>query len=153
MNVAVESLITPATPADVPALAALLRGAELPHEDFATHVANFFVAKNGAGNLVGAVGAEVRGADALLRSLVVAPAQRGAGLGGRLVDKLERAGGAWGVRRWWLLTTTAEGFFAARGFRVAARCEAPEAIRGTGQFSGGCGGAAVCMTRERRGPA
>lgn len=147
-SIAIES----ATPADVTAIAALLRAAELPHEDFAAHVANFLVAKNGAGNLVGAVGAEVRGADALLRSLVVAPGQRGAGLGGRLVDELERAAAAWEVRRWWLLTTTAEIFFAARGFRVAARREAPAAIRGTGQFSGGCGCSAVCMTRERRSP-
>ena len=153
MKAAADILITPATPADVPAIAALLRDAELPREDFAAHVANFLVAKNGAGNLIGAVGAEVKGTDALLRSLVVAPAQRGAGLGGRLVDELERAAAASGVRSWWLLTTTADKFFATRGFRVATRCEAPDAIRGTGQFSGGCGGAAVCMTRERRSPA
>jgi amino-acid N-acetyltransferase len=140
-------------PADEPAIAALLRAAELPHDDFAPHVANFLVARNCAGKVIGAVGAEVGGADALLRSLAVAPAQRGAGLGGRLVDELERTAGAWGVRRWWLLTTTAEKFFAARGFRRAARHEAPEAIRRTGQFSGGCCGSAVCMTRERRIPA
>ena len=141
--------ITPATPADVPAIAALLRAAELPHEDFALHVAHFLVARSG-GALVGAVGAEVCGTDALLRSLVVAPEQRCAGLGGRLVNELERAADAWGVRRWWLLTTTAEAFFAKRRFRVAARSEAPVAIRATGQFNGGCYCSAVCLTRERR---
>jgi amino-acid N-acetyltransferase len=102
------------------------------------------------------VGAEVApggGEDALLRSLVVVPARRGAGLGGRLVDELERRAAGWGVRRWWLLTTTAEAFFAARGFRVVERSAAPEAMRATGQFSGGCGGSAVCMTRERCGGA
>lgn len=153
MNVAAEIKISPATPADAPAIAALLREADLPHEDFVPHLAQFLVARNGGGQVVGAVGTELGGADALLRSLVVAPAQRGAGLGGRLVDELERAAGAWGVRRWWLLTTTAERFFAARGFRVAARSEAPEAIQRTGQFSGECCGSAVCMTRERRNPA
>ena len=150
MTVASEIQISPATLADVPAIAALLREAELPHEDFTPLVANFLVARNGDGNVVGAMGAEVCGADALLRSLVVAPSQRGAGLGGRLVAELERAAGAWGVRHWWLLTTTAEKFFAARGFRGAARNEAPEAIQRTGQFSGGCCCSAVCMTRERR---
>jgi amino-acid N-acetyltransferase len=69
------------------------------------------------------------------------------------VDELERAAGAWGVQRWWLLTTTAEKFFAARGFRAVARREAPEAIQRTGQFNGGGCCSAVCMTRERRNPA
>jgi amino-acid N-acetyltransferase len=152
MNVAAEIQITPATPADTPAIAALLRAAELPHEDFVPHLANFLVARSD-GAVVGVVGAEVCGAEALLRSLVVAPTLRGVGLGGRLVDELERAAGARGVRRWWLLTTTAEKFFAARGFRVAARNKAPEEIQRTGQFSGGCCGSAACMTRERRRPA
>jgi len=141
--------IGPATPADLPTIAALLRAAELPDADLAPHVAHFLVARSG-GVVVGAVGAEIGGTNALLRSLVVAPSQRGAGLGGRLVSELERAAGAWGVQHWWLLTTTAEKFFATRGFRVAARSEAPEAIRRTGQFSGGCGCSAICLTRERR---
>jgi amino-acid N-acetyltransferase len=74
--------------------------------------------------VVGAVGAEVYGEEALLRSLVVAPDWRGTGMGGRLVDALERAAFGWGVRRWWLLTTTADHFFAARGFCGVARCAA-----------------------------
>ncbi len=144
--------ITPATPADVPAIAALLRAAELPADDFAPHVAHFLVARQD-GEIIGAVGAEVCGPEALLRSLVVAPAQRGTGLGTRLVNELEHAAGAWGVARWWLLTTTAEKFFAARGFEVAARHAAPGPIRQTGQFNGGCCGSAVCLTRERKGAA
>lgn len=140
-----------ARPDEVTAIAALLRAAELPHGDFSAHLGRFRVARDRAGNVVGAVGAEVHGEEALLRSLVVVPDRRGTGMGGRLVDALERAAFGWGVRRWWLLTTTAEHFFAARGFGVVARCAAPEAIRATGQFSGGCASAAVCMTRECRG--
>ncbi len=151
MNTAADWVIAGAVPGDVPAIAELLRAAKLPHGDLAPHVGHFLVARTGRGKVVGAVGAEVAGPAALLRSLVVAPDLRGTGLGGRLVDEIERAAGAWGVRRWWLLTTTAEKFFAARGFRVAARKEAPEAMHRTGQFSGGCGVAAVCLTRERRG--
>ncbi len=145
--------IGPARAADAGAIAALLRAAELPAEDFAAHLAHFLVARDARGVVIGAVGAEVYGSDALLRSLVVAPAQRGAGLGDALVRGLEAAAGDWGVTRWWLLTTTVEKFFAARGFVVAARAEAPAAIRATGQFSGGCCAAAVCLTRERRADA
>jgi N-acetylglutamate synthase-like GNAT family acetyltransferase len=141
--------ISPAAPADVPAIAALLRAAELPADDFAPHLGHFLVARS-EGAVVGAVGAEVCGEAALLRSLVVEVSQRGAGLGGRLVDELERAADGWGVRRWWLLTTTAEVFFERRGFRVTERAEAPAAIRATGQFNGGCCCSAVCLTRERR---
>ena len=145
-----------ATAADVPALAALLRAAGLPDGDFSPHLGRFLVARDLAGVIAGAVGAEVAqggGEDALLRSLLVVPARRGAGLGRRLVDELERRAAGWGVRRWWLLTTTAEAFFAARGFRVVERSAAPETMRATGQFSGGCGRTAVCMTRERGGGA
>lgn len=144
-----EMIIEAATPADVPAIAALLREAGLPSEDFATHVAHFLVAR-AAGQVVGAVGAELHGEAALLRSLVVAPARRAGGLGNRLVNELERAAAAWGVRRWWLLTTTAVKFFAQRGFKVAVRDDAPEAIRGTAEFRGLCPSVALCMSRERR---
>lgn len=142
--------IGPAQPGDVPAIAALLRAAELPQEGFVAHLTHFLVARDEHGGVIGAVGAEVHAPDALLRSLVVAPAARGAGLGAELVGRIEIAAGGWGVERWWLLTTTAEKFFAARGFVVSPRAGAPAAIRATGQFSSGCGCSAVCLSRERR---
>ncbi len=142
--------ITAAGADEIPVIVDLLRAALLPHGDLAAQPVRLLVARDHEGMVLGAVGAEVYGEEALLRSLVVAPPARGVGLGGRLVDTLERTAFGWGVRHWWLLTTTAERFFAARDFRVVARCAAPEAIRATGQFSGGCGSAAVCMTRECR---
>ena len=143
-------LIEPARDADAPAIAALLRGADLPADDFPPHLPHFLVARDAQGAVVGAVGAEVYAPEALLRSLVVSPAQRGAGLGDALVRRLESAAAAWGVERWWLLTTTAAEFFAARGFVQTERDRAPAAIRQTGQFNGGCGCSAVCLRRERR---
>lgn len=135
---------------DEPAIAALLQEAGLPHEDFAPHLAHFLVARDERGVVVGAVGAEVYAPEALLRSLVVAPAVRGRGLGDALVNRLEVEAKQWNVERWWLLTTSAEDFFRARGFEVSPRANAPEAIQRTVQFRGGCASAAVCLTRSRR---
>jgi N-acetylglutamate synthase-like GNAT family acetyltransferase len=146
-----EIVIEAATPADVRAIAMLLREAELPSEDFAGHLDWFLVARS-SGELVGAIGAEVSGGDALLRSLVVAPAARGAGVGGALVRRLEAAAGEWGVRRWWLLTTTAEAFFRKRGFEVTPRSAAPPAIAATKEFAELCPSVATCLSRERRTP-
>lgn len=149
MNAEADIAIDPAMPGDVAAIGRLLRAAELPDGDFAPHVAHFVVARVGD-RVIGAVGAEVCAPAALLRSLVVAPEFRGAGIGDRLIRALEDAAVGWGVDTWWLLTTTAQAFFAARGFQVVARASAPEAIQRTGQFSGGCCRSAVCMTRARK---
>lgn len=145
-------LIEPARASDLAAIGALLREAGLPQGETELAAVRFLVARLDD-RLVGAVGAEVFGPDALLRSLVVAPAQRGGGLGGELVRRLELAAGPWGVGRWWLLTTTAERFFTARGFRAVPRTAAPVTIRGTGQFTGGECASAVCLTRSREEPA
>lgn len=147
-----EIVIEPARASDAAALAALLRASGLPHENVGPHLRHFLVARRD-GELVGTIGAEVHVPDALLRSLAVAPSSRGSGLGRELVRRLEAVAGEWGVERWWLLTTTAEAFFARGGFSVAARSTAPETIRRTGQFTGGCSCSALCMTRARKGPA
>lgn len=135
-----------AQPGDIPAIADLLRGAALPHEDFAAHLAHFLVARR-AGKVVGAVGFERHGRTALLRSLVVAPARRGTGLGGRLVSRLTAEARRIGVTRFYLLTTTAEAFFAKRGFRRIARGRAPARIAATREFQSLCPVSAVCMMR------
>lgn len=142
--------IVPAGPEDVPAIAGLLRAADLPDSDFAPYVEHFLVARDERGDIVGAVGAQVYAPDALLRSLVVAPAWRGSGVGGELVRRLEIAAGEWGVKRWCLLTTTAEKFFTSRGFCAIPRSAAPRAIAATDEFRELCSPAAVCLTRERR---
>lgn len=141
--------IAPAAASDAAAITALLREALLPHEDFAPYLAHFLVARDPAGGVVGAIGAEVCGREALLRSFVVAQARRGAGIGQRLLASLERAGAAWGVERWWLLTTTAEKFFSVRGFRATPRAAVPPAIAATEEFRGLCPAVASCWSRER----
>ena len=148
MKTTTDYTITPAAPADGPAIASLLRAADLPHEDIAPHLGHFFVARKG-GVVVGAIGLEVYAPDGLLRSLVVAPALRSRGLGEQLVRRLERAAAEWGVARLWLLTTTAEAFFARRRFRVTPRTAVPTEIAATHEFKSLCPSTAICMTRAR----
>ncbi|ACB74875.1 arsenic resistance N-acetyltransferase ArsN2 [Opitutus terrae] len=141
--------IEPAQPQDGASIGELLGAAGLPHEDFAPHLNRFLVARRGQ-QVIGAVGAEVIGEDALLRSLVVDLGARRAGLGEALVRRIENEAAGWGVQRWWLLTTTAEEFFRKRGFRVTPRNEAPAGIAATAEFRGLCPSMAACLSRERR---
>jgi amino-acid N-acetyltransferase len=139
-------VVEAARPVDEPAIRALLEQAGLPHEDFSRHLGNFLVAQE-QGKVLGVVGFELDGTDALLRSLAVAPACRGRGLGDRLVLRAVMAAKALGAHRLHLLTTTAEGFFARRGFRTVAREQVPPAVAATREFRELCPASAVCMTR------
>jgi amino-acid N-acetyltransferase len=148
MPVGTDTLrIDAARPTDEATIRALLEQAGLPHEDFAGHLADFLVARRGD-EVVGAVGFELHGPEALLRSLVVAPAARGTGLGDRLVREITAAARRRGVARFHLLTTTAEGFFTRRGFGRIARNSVPAEIAATPEFQSLCPASAVCLTRE-----
>jgi amino-acid N-acetyltransferase len=131
----------------LPAAVALLAAAKLPTEDLTeAHCADFFYAGPGEAP-TGLVGLEIYGDVALLRSLVVAPDRRGSGAGAQLLAHAERVARERGVRAVYLLTTTAEAFFAKRGYARAARDAAPEAIRATREFSGICPASSAFMVR------
>jgi amino-acid N-acetyltransferase len=98
----------------------------------------------------GLVGVELCGQDALLRSLVVAPGSRGTGLGGALAEQAERYARAAGMRSIFLLTTTAEQFFAHRGYARATRESAPAAIRTTREFADICPASSAFMVKPLR---
>ena len=133
---------------EFPAVLSLLASANLPVEDLAEeHCDHFFYI--GAGDSPkGLVGLELFGDVALLRSLVVAESRRGHGDGSRLLAHAESHARAQGVRRLYLLTTTAENFFASRGYQRAARDAAPAAIRATREFSGICPASSAFMAKQ-----
>lgn len=138
-----------ATPADEPAIRKLLQDAGLPHEDFSAHLFSYITAKEGT-ILIGAIGMEVYGGVALLRSLVVDANHRGTGIGGALYNIIERQARANGVQTLYLLTQTAEKFFTSRGFTVIKRGDAPAPIRQTDEFVTLCFVYAICMKKEIR---
>jgi arsenite methyltransferase len=148
-SVTAKVAIAPAREEDLSAIEELLAEAGLP-TDAGPHLGNFFVGRHD-GRIVGCAGMEVRGSDALFRSLAVDPAYRGSGLGRRLYDALaERARGK-GVERAYLLTTTIVPLAESWGFRRIDREKVPPAIRDTSQFRGACCASAVTMWRTLPG--
>ena len=131
----------------------LLTLCDLPTEDLATLDLRYFLGYGRRTELEGVVGLQVYGEVALLRSLAVTPAARGIGIGQRLVDEIEAYAWEQEVNTLYLLTTTAEPFFARRGYTVADRATAPEAIRNTSEFSDLCPASAVFMMKNLEGMA
>ncbi len=137
-----------AHPGDLPAVRRLLREAGLPERDVtAPLLANFLLARRGR-RLAGVVGLELLGRYGLLRSLAVASPFRGRGLGLELTRSLEQHARWLGIERLYLLTTTAEAFFAAHGYRTVPRDDLPAAVQGTTEYRALCPASAVCMVKR-----
>lgn len=141
-----EVLIEPAREDDVAAIESLLERAALP-TDVGPHWRNFLVARHRRA-VVGCIGMEVLGPDALFRSLAVAPAHRGLGTARRLHQALVERAAARGVRRAFALTTTIGPLLRAWGFRELDRAHVPAAVRETSEFRGSCCAGAGAMWRE-----
>lgn len=125
----------------------LLVDAALPIDDLDDADVHFIVAVDN-GVPVGAIGLEPFGSVGLLRSLVVHPSLRGAGIGHRLVEALETHARREGFGQLALLTQTAETFFAVRGYAVIGRGEVPGALQSSAEFRSLCPASATCMTKH-----
>jgi amino-acid N-acetyltransferase len=127
---------------------ALLAGEGLPVSDLTgRHLEHFFFAGS-VDSPIGLVGLEIHGSDALLRSLVVGANARAAGLGSRLVRHVEDHASAHRVRAIYLLTTTAEAFFARLGYLRVDRSQAPPSIQSTREFAGLCPASSAFMIKR-----
>jgi len=125
----------------------LLRENDLPTADVRSKPDCFYVGHRG-GERVAVAGLERRGSDALVRSVVVEASSRDRGVGSALCVALEAEAEAAGVETLYLLTTTAAGFFADRGFEEIGRSEAPPSIRDTEEFAELCPASAACMRKR-----
>ncbi|HEX7116126.1 MAG TPA: arsenic resistance N-acetyltransferase ArsN2 [Steroidobacter sp.] len=132
----------------LPVAVALLKQAGLPSEDLTEErLEEFFQAGDPTAPL-GIVGLELSPPHGLLRSLVVDARARSGGLGSRLLTHAEAHARSRGVRSLYLLTTTAEAFFAARGYARADRSEAPPFIRSSAEFTALCPASAAFMVKR-----
>ena len=136
--------IRPARPEDYEAAAALLRDSGLPLDGMREHLQHAFVAIT-QGAIVGFVAVEMHEGAALLRSLAVAPAQRGQRLGERLAHEALRMARDCGRVDVYLLTETAAGFFPRFGFAVEDRALAPLELRASVEFQTACPATAILM--------
>ena len=134
---------------DLDAIKALLAENGLPASDVTPDLLrDFAVAEDADGSVLGSVGLERFGTEALLRSLAVAQTARNAGLGGRLVTHAEDLARAYGISELWLLTTTAAPFFRRAGYAKGDRSRAPKELQGSTQFAQLCPASADCMAKH-----
>lgn len=130
--------------ADIEAIIALLRVNNLPVDDIKVGEQQFFIAKTNE-QIVGCIGIEIYGKDAILRSLAVDEMYRHQKIANRLYlqlldDCLEN-----GITRLYLLTNTAQGYFERLGWNIANRSEVPAAVGASAEFAHLCPSTAVCM--------
>jgi N-acetylglutamate synthase-like GNAT family acetyltransferase len=140
-----RGVIAPAAPADLPAVLALLSVSGLPHDGLAEHFAAALVARDGD-TVVGSAALELYGEAGLLRSLAVAEGRRGQGLGRALITAALELARAQGVRRVYLLTTTAAGYFPSFGFAPITRAAVEPAVQASAEFAGACPDSATVLT-------
>ena len=124
-------------PSDLNQLRESLSEAGLPYDDISESGLQFYRFEVD-GNRVAYGGLEGSGPDLLLRSMVVCETRRGEGLGKAVLSELERYAISQGAVRLHLLTQSAAGFFAANGYELLDKGEAPVVISQTAQFKHLC---------------
>jgi amino-acid N-acetyltransferase len=139
-----EISIAPASAADVAPMKELLLASGLPTAGVDDHWKTFIVARDGE-KLVACGGAEAYQFAALIRSVAVQADYRSHGLGRRIVRQLLDRLASRGLREFYLLTTTAEGYFRKRGFKTIDRDEVHPQLLSSREFQDACPDDAVCM--------
>lgn len=139
-------MLRAATPEDLPAVLRLLETSRLAANQVERQFGpRFVVVEDSERRVVGVAGVECYDRDGLFRSAAVEPAWRGKGLGEALtrdrIDWAEREG----LRALYLLTETAADYWPRFGFEQIARDAAPEAVRASPEWAGGCPSSAVAM--------
>jgi amino-acid N-acetyltransferase len=125
----------------------MLDSCGLPSNDLTRdHLEHFFTLRTD-NEALGCIGLEIYGEHALLRSLAVLQNIRGKGFGKLLVEQIEQYAKEQDIDDIYLLTTTAEGFFAKLGYSTINREEIPSAVKKSEEFSSICPDSAAAMVK------
>jgi amino-acid N-acetyltransferase len=140
-------VVQPANQTDYFSITELLSGQKLPIEDISRDLRHFFVAKENE-KIIGTIGMEQYGEFGLLRSMATDEQHRNKGIASDLIDTLFRHAKQMGITSMFLLTETAESYFAKKGFEKIERETAPGAVKKSAEFSHVCPASAVLMKKE-----
>ena len=124
---------------------ALIKRNSLPIEDISTSTKLFSITKDN--EIAGTIGIEFYNKVALLRSLAVTETYRSKGIGGKLVEHIEKFAKQNAVKELILLTTTASDYFSKRAYQTIERNHVPEEIKKSSEFSSTCPSSAVIMKK------
>ena len=127
----------------------LLREFDLPNSDIENESLNLFTISR-TNQVVGIVGFEQYNVHGLLRSFVIDKDYQSKGLGAQALVVVETLANQQGVEQFYLLTTTADKFFARNDYTVFDRQAVPESISKTTEFRTLCPDSAVCMRKILR---
>jgi len=140
----------PPTGDELATIEALARDSGLPIEVVRDRFPAAYVVARRGGAVVGVAALEAHDRSGLLRTVAVAPGERGRGTGIALVaDRLALAR-ANGLEAVYLLTTTAAPLFRRFGFTDADRASAPVALAASPEFAALCPSSASCMRLDTR---
>lgn len=135
------------TAAQLPAVIALLQNNKLPVQDIAAGQQQFWVAMADA-TIAGVIAVEQYGEYALLRSMATDAAFRNNGIATQLVQTVFNFAGNKNLTAVYLLTETAEDYFAKKGFTKVNRQDVPVSIQQSTEFASVCPSTAVVMKKE-----
>jgi amino-acid N-acetyltransferase len=140
--------IRPASVEDAKQITEILQAGDLHHHDITPSHLQHFIVLHANTQIIGVVGLEVKHNCALLRSLAVNKAYQKRGHATQLVNKIETYAKVLQIDTLYLLTMTAEGFFAKRGYQKTDRNSAPPSLQETTEFKNLCPASAVCMKKH-----
>jgi amino-acid N-acetyltransferase len=132
---------------DFSAICQLLSEENLPTADINPTLENFFITVEG-NELCGVMGMDRYGNTGLLRSAIVKKEYRRTGIAAALINQLVDYAKKQGVESLYLITNTAEKYFAKKGFEKITKNEVPETVLQSKEFNGLCPVSAVIMFRK-----
>lgn len=133
-----------ASSADLRQVLRLLRENGLPTAGVKELLPNLLIIREGR-RIIGCAGLEVYGQTGLLRSVAVSQDRRNKGNGTLLTKAVLELAREKQVRRLFLLTTAASGFFRKLGFKEVERKAVSPAIKNSLEFSSLCPESTIAM--------